>query len=504
MARPQNIVEAFDGPFAVWRGDPDGWSAWRVFLKAFAAVPLEDGEAELFRRCTGRQASPLEPVTEAWVIVGRRGRKSATAAMIGVYQAIYPDWSPFIAPGEVARVLIVAVSKDQASLVRSYAEAILRSRPGLARQIVACDAESITLKNGIEVKCVANSYRSIRGPTVVCAILDELAYWRDETSAVPDVEVMRAIKPSMITVRGAVLIGLSSPHAKRGLLYQKHRAHFGRDGKVLVWAADSVTMNPAIEVAEVEAAWRDDPVAAASEHGVPGGGIKFREDLQAFLDMDLLASLARSSPLELPPLSGVRHEGFVDPSGGRGDSFALAIAHRREGGKPPLYVVDVVRSVAAPFDPAVVVKDMVKLLREYGIRRIIGDAYSGEWVRQAFEAEGVTYKVSGRSKSEVYLEALPLFTRGEVELPDSRPLLVELASLERRTARGGRDSVDHPRGAHDDKANVTCGVLVELAGRRVESWGPDAVIMGPRPAVVREFGQPMPMAAWLQDGRSPW
>jgi hypothetical protein len=66
MARPQNVVEAFDGPFALWRGDPVEWSSWRVFLKCLAAVPLEEGELELFERCTGRARPPSEPVTEAW------------------------------------------------------------------------------------------------------------------------------------------------------------------------------------------------------------------------------------------------------------------------------------------------------------------------------------------------------------------------------------------------------------------------------------------------------
>jgi hypothetical protein len=59
-----------------------------------------------------------------------------------------------------------------------------------------------------------------------------------------------------------------------------------------------------------------------------------------------------------------------------------------------------------------------------------------------------------------------MFARHEVELPDDRRLLVELSTLERRTARSGRDSVDHARGGHDDRSNVCCGVLVELATRR--------------------------------------
>jgi len=36
--------------------------------------------------------------------------------------------------------------------------------------------------------------------------------------------------------------------------------------------------------------------------------------------------------------------------------------------------------------------------------------------------------------------------------------------LERRTAQGGRDSIDHPPGAHDDLANAAAGALVSVSG----------------------------------------
>ena len=38
--------------------------------------------------------------------------------------------------------------------------------------------------------------------------------------------------------------------------------------------------------------------------------------------------------------------------------------------------------------------------------------------------------------------------------------LLQLTMLERRTARGGKDSIDHPRGGHDDVANSVAGSLV--------------------------------------------
>jgi hypothetical protein len=161
--RRPTLVEAFDSVFAPWLGDPEPWAAWRTFIKVLTAEPLEADELELFRACTGRTEPPSAPVTEVWCAVGRRGRKSSMAALLAVYQSVHREWPR--APGETLRTLVVATSKDQAGLIKSYAEAILRSRPGLERLIASVDAETISLRNGVEIKCVANSFRSIRGPT---------------------------------------------------------------------------------------------------------------------------------------------------------------------------------------------------------------------------------------------------------------------------------------------------------------------------------------------------
>jgi hypothetical protein len=64
----------------------------------------------------------------------------------------------------------------------------------------------------IEVR--AANFRSLRGPTVVACILDEVAFFKDETSAQPDVEIYRAVRPAMATVADALLIGISSPFGR--------------------------------------------------------------------------------------------------------------------------------------------------------------------------------------------------------------------------------------------------------------------------------------------------
>jgi hypothetical protein len=86
--------------------------------------------------------------------------------------------------------------------------------------------------------------------------------------------------------------------------------------------------------------------------------------------------------------------------------------------------------------------------------------------------------------SQIYLECLSLFTSGRVELLANKKLENELAGLERRTARGGRDSIDHGRGEHDDLAKAACGALllastkttcdfcvIDMGGRMISSEG---------------------------------
>ena len=72
--------------------------------------------------------------------------------------------------------------------------------------------------------------------------------------------------------------------------------------------------------------------------------------------------------------------------------------------------------------------------------------------------------MSERTKSEIYGELLPLLNSGRLELLDLPRLITQLLGLERRTARGGKDSIDHAPNAHDDVVNAAAGGLVLAAG----------------------------------------
>jgi Phage Terminase len=418
-------------------------------LRAAFGLQLSDKERATFAQVAGDRGPPSKRVRELWAVVGRRGGKSRIAAVIAVFQACFVEHR--LAPGEVGYVLVLAASRDQARVVFDYIKAFLEASPVLRHEIESASGSDIRLRNGVVIAVHANSFRTVRGRTLLACIFDEVALWRDEVSAVPDLEVYRAVLPALMTTNG-MLIGISTPYRRVGLLHAKHREHFGQPSDdVLVVQGPSTAFNPNLTQAEIDAAIADDPEGARAEWEAT-----FRSDLAAFFDEATIeAAVDRDRPLELPPRAH-QYSAFVDPSGGRNDAFTICIGH--EEGES--FVADVVRGTKPPFDPQEVVKSYAALLKDYGITEVTGDGYSESWVETAFQDVGIAYQRSELKKSQLYLEALPLFMRGAVSIPDFQPLLRELRLLERSTHRSGRDTVDHGRNGSDDYANALCGCAV--------------------------------------------
>jgi len=234
------------------------------------------------------------------------------------------------------------------------------------------------------------------------------------------------------------------------LLHQKHRDCFGKaDPDVLVVQAGSTTFNPTLNASILDAARRADPEAAQSEWDA-----QFRSDLSSLLDDAVIdAAIVHGRPLELPPDPKHRYIAFVDASAGRHDQFTIAIGHVAD----KVFVADVIRGRAAPFNPNEVAAEYAQLARDYRCPHVTGDNFAGEWVAQAFRAAGIRYEKSSLPKSAIYLEGVPAFNRGAISIPDHPRLSRELRLLERRVHRSGKDSVDHPQGGSDDHANALFG-----------------------------------------------
>jgi hypothetical protein len=455
------ILEVLSDPklFAPFFRPSESWRGWQAFLAALFGLPLDPEGLSLYRKHTGRATPPRQPAREAWVVVGRRGGKSRMAAMVAVYLACFRDYSAALAPGERGTLMVLAADRRQARTVFRYIAGLLEGVPMLERLIEGQTSDAIHLANRISIEVHTASFRAVRGYTLVAAICDEVAFWRDESSANPDAEILAALRPGMATVRGAVLLGISSPYARRGVLWEAYRRHFGQDGDpVLVWQADTLSMNPAMDPGVIERAYAEDPESARAEYGA-----EFRSDLECFVAREAIEAVVVPDRRELPPLDSVSYFAFTDPSGGSSESMTLAVAHWEE----EHVVLDALREIRAPFSPETAVAEFAGLLRRYRIREIEGDRYAAAWVAERFEKAGLRYRPAQKSKSDLYLELLPVVNSGTVELLDHQRLVEELCALERRTSRGGRDSIDHPPKGRDDLANAVAGVVALVERKAV-------------------------------------
>jgi hypothetical protein len=250
--------------------------------------------------------------------------------------------------------------------------------------------------------------------------------------------------------------------------------HFGANGDPLVLVAQgsSRTFNPTLSQAVVTRAYERDAVAAASEFGA-----QFRTDIESFVSIEAVNACVDYGTYERAPLSGVSYSGFTDPSGGAADSMCLAIGHNDFSSQT--IVLDCLREMVPPFSPESTVEDFAKTLKAYGVSRVVGDRYAGIWPVAEFARFGITYEQNAAPKSDLYRDLLPLLNSRRIGLLDNQKLVAQLVGLERRTARGGKDSFDHSPGAHDDLANCTAGVVSQIGkyggyDTRYEAWQPFA------------------------------
>jgi hypothetical protein len=450
--------------FAPWFREPATWRAWFVFLRALFGLPMDVEDRRLFEECTGRGAVPMGGFREAWIVCGRRAGKSRTLALIAVYLATFHDWREYLAPGERGTIMIIATDRRQARVLFRYVKALLLNVPMLRELVESDSSDSIHLANRITIEIQTASFRSVRGFTMVAALCDEIAFWRGDDSANPDAEIMAAIRPAMATIPGAMLLCASSPYARRGVLWNAYRKHYGADSDVLVWKAPTRTMNSTVPQSVIDDAAESDPASAAAEYGA-----EFRTDIESFVAREVVEAAVVPGRRELPRETGVCYAAFCDPSGGSSDAMTLAIAHRDADNRG---VLDALREVRPPFGPEAVVEEFAELLRAYDLREVEGDRYGGEWPAERFRAHGVEYSPSTKPKSDIYRDFLPILNSGRAVLLDHARLGNQICQLERRTARGGRDSIDHPPGAHDDLANAVAGALVRVAGELtgLETW----------------------------------
>src|SRR5262249_12688877 len=149
------------------------------------------------------------------------------------------------------------------------------------------------------------------------------------------------------------------------------------------------TMNPNITQEFVDAEMEADPDAARSEWLA-----QFREDIEAAFSLESIEQCVIPGRTELMATSS-SYVAFADLSGGRRDQFTVCIAHRQRDKA----VIDLLRAWRPPFNPTEIVAKCAEALKPYRVKRVVGDAYGGEWPREQFRKYGINYELSELNRS---------------------------------------------------------------------------------------------------------
>ncbi len=469
-------------PFRACLDDPDllgasmpnkSWAVMKTLCIAAFGEELTPAEREIFTALTQRKHEPLERVRRFVVVAGRRGGKSYAAANCSLYLAVLCDHSANLNIGEKGVVLCIAENVEQAKVVFDYAVGIAEASPVISKEIVQVKKQSIVFANGIEIQVRAASSRGLRGVTLVGCVADEVASWYRSSGPNADKEIMTAVTPALLTTKG-MLIVISTPRPRAGVLWNFYSKNFGPHGPpdTLVAQGSTLQFNPTINAAEIEAEIADDPTENTAEYLAI-----FRSDLESFIQREAVEACVAPNRYMLPfqPRFDGEYVAFVDPSSGRSDEMALCIGHVEQRFHPDgecdfVCVVDYLRGAVA-FSPDALVTEFCEAIKGYGLQEVYGDNYAAAFAQELFNRNGVTYKLSEFNKSQIYSQIIPVLNSpGRVELLDDRKMIDQFVMLERRVGRGtGRDSIDHPPGAHDDRSNAVAGVLQLLSSGQIGS-----------------------------------
>jgi hypothetical protein len=505
-ARPKlTILDAFNDErlFKPWfRGD--SWNNWRTILKAAYALPMTDDEVAFFKSIAGDRDPPTSQARELWIVGGRRSGKDSVASAIAAFSAALFNQQDRLRRGETASIACLACDRSQSKIILGYIKSFFADIGMLNALVKRWTAIGVELHNSVDIEIATNSFKSIRGRPFSVVILDECAFYASETSSTPDVELYAAITPGLATLPNSMIVGISTPWRRAGLLYSKFKAHFGKEGDVLVIQAPSLVLNPTLDPAIVARALEADPAAARSEWLG-----EFRSDIGTWLDLATIENAVDTGVLVRPPVTGggIKYFSGCDPSGGRHDSFTLAISHCEKD----VAILDNLTEIKSPFNPSEATKQIAAVLKSYGLTETTGDKYGAGWIPDAFSKCGITYRPSARDRSAVYSDVLPLFNAGRVQLIDNPRLVAQFAGLERRaTVRG--DKIDHAPGSFDDASNSAALALVLAVATPYQAPAPmfgtysrsfpsnEFGYCGPGPQTAGEIFASMPPEHWARQG----
>jgi hypothetical protein len=426
---------------------------------------LKGDERELCRQIFGdvEEVSDLARATIVEVAGARSGKTWLNALRLDHLAVTVP--LDMLAPGEVASAVIVAPDMRLAKQALRFALGAIESTPELASMLESSSADSFTLRRDdgylvtIEALPATRGGSAVRGRSLVAALFDEFAFFRDESSAVNDQAVHDAVSPRV--VEGGQLLEVSTAWAEAGVLWKCWTEQFGKPQNCLVAHAPTVLMRPN-QAKRVAAEYEKNALNAAREFGAEfistGTG-------SYFVSVEERVGQYATPLAPDPKYRAVAAGDFAFAS----DHSWLIVARDEDGLAVVADWLEIKPARNRPLRPSEVVGRFAELLHRHGITSLIADGHYKESIREALTSHGIRFVsadagVNGKIRS--YSAAQALIREGKALLPKLPPLVTALRDTTVKPLPGGGLQISHPRRAgrgHGDSAAACVLALAALA-----------------------------------------
>jgi len=428
-------------------------------------------EVEIYEYLTDKKYDPKNieevKVNKINLICGRRSGKTLLSAIISIYCAISTNWKPFLKKTPFATVLIMSHSREFSDEVLEVIKGLINDSPILSRLINQDAKQTASAMNlavpwivdglieysKVQIKVGAASSKTTRG-IAACAILcDEIAYWNlDESMKETDVKIMKAVRPAMKQFgKHAMLIKLSSPGIKQGVLYNEYK--MDRDGKLpssyAVFKAPSWLMNLFLPKEEFVEEWQLDPDGFDTEYRS-----NFADSLSNFISSELLELTRQTGISFLTPLDSKEAKYFAAIDAAfKADRFTFTLVSVRENRVTQHVVMGWEGTKKDPVKAHTVAQFIKNIVKNFPVEHVAADQYAFQPLKEIFDQYGVElkeYTFTPTFKKKIYFNLKKLVHSQQVDLLDHEEQFNEIKALVVEQSATGTIRIGHPPGGHDD------------------------------------------------------
>lgn len=440
----------------------------------FIIIPTMMTEVEIYEFLTDKKYDPSKiesvKVNKINLICGRRSGKTLLSAIISIYCAISTNWKPFLQKTPFATVLIMSHSREFSDEVLEVIKGLIEGSPILSRLINADAKQTSSAMNllvpwvvdgliqysRVQIKVGAASSKTTRG-IAACAILcDEIAYWNlDESMKETDVKIMKAVRPAMKQFgKHAMLIKLSSPGIKQGVLYNEYK--MDREGKIpesyAVFKAPSWMMNTILPKEEFIEEWLLDQDGFDTEYRS-----NFADSLSNFMSPELV-DLAKQEGIKfLPPLETKEAKYFAAIDAAfKADRFTFTLVSVRENRITQHVVMGWEGTRKDPVKAHTVAQYIKNILKNFPVDHVAADQYAFQPLKEIFDQYGIElkeYTFTPVFKKKIYFNLKKLVHSQQIDLLDHEQQSKEIKELIVEQSATGTIRIGHPAGGHDDFAD---------------------------------------------------